>query len=654
MLIWAVAAQAYLNSWAFSTHHIPRLSTITTSSTLFSTQQEEQLDVSDTIKAKMEADEELVDVSNTIKTKIESNADENVDANFDQLQICLQSMSLPPQKQKEIMQDIQVMGFTSSSELYLLSRDFISRPEALSSLLKNDFGLKSPVKSNLIRGVLIRLVEMVDGLNANINNGDIRVNDESENKDHVEINDKSSSTKEILSNGAAIDVPNEAFKYDDKKPLFKSVVVNQKAKQRHTSTSAQHNYGLQSNYKATYPTLAKELEDFLEFMITPAASVQESPIRKATATVYIRHAKLFLGWYRTSIGMEDGDDTLSIKDIFPNADAASAQPIVDFILWLRRTREISDSYEANMLRGLTKLLKFRYRGESKADPSYGEKSFGDIQVVRELRKLHRDANRRQVLSPRSSEEDRKWLDWEEYLKVVKRLKEDLENEIRMWEVKGGVESIANVNKGTDSRFPLNDNDSLGQYSSAQRRIATKYQAYLILAFFSCVPDRQRTFRELEIGKTFIRDGKIDCWTIKHGPDDYKTGKTYGNRPPLVLARELTGGIDDFLARWRPCLKPLGDHFFVQSRTGKAFTQDTVYSLVARSCFKYTGKKTNPHLLRDMIVTHVRDSDASEKELEALALYMGHSISMQRNSYDRRTMEQKVAPAVELLRSVNNK
>jgi hypothetical protein len=57
-------------------------------------------------------------------------------------------------------------------------------------------------------------------------------------------------------------------------------------------------------------------------------------------------------------------------------------------------------------------------------------------------------------------------------------------------------------------------------------------------------------------------------------------------------------------------------------------------------------------LRDMIVTHVRGSDASEKELEALALYMGHSIAMQRNSYDRRTTEQKVAPAVELLRNVN--
>ena len=54
----------------------------------------------------------------------------------------------------------------------------------------------------------------------------------------------------------------------------------------------------------------------------------------------------------------------------------------------------------------------------------------------------------------------------------------------------------------------------------------------------------------------------------------------------------------------------------------------------------------------MIVTHVRETDASEKQLEALALYMGHSINMQRSSYDRRTLNQKVAPAVDLLRVIN--
>lgn len=56
----------------------------------------------------------------------------------------------------------------------------------------------------------------------------------------------------------------------------------------------------------------------------------------------------------------------------------------------------------------------------------------------------------------------------------------------------------------------------------------------------------------------------------------------------------------------------------------------------------------------MIVTHVRtNADASEKELEALALFMGHSIQMQRDSYDRRTLEQKVSPAVKLMQNMNS-
>ncbi len=54
----------------------------------------------------------------------------------------------------------------------------------------------------------------------------------------------------------------------------------------------------------------------------------------------------------------------------------------------------------------------------------------------------------------------------------------------------------------------------------------------------------------------------------------------------------------------------------------------------------------------MVVTHLRSGDASERELEALAIFMGHSMQMQRESYDRRTKAQKVEPAVGLLHKVS--
>jgi hypothetical protein len=42
---------------------------------------------------------------------------------------------------------------------------------------------------------------------------------------------------------------------------------------------------------------------------------------------------------------------------------------------------------------------------------------------------------------------------------------------------------------------------------------------------------------------------------------------------------------------------------------------------------------------------------SEAELEALAMYMGHSLAVQRSHYDRRSMNQKVAPAQQLLQQL---
>lgn len=76
-------------------------------------------------------------------------------------------------------------------------------------------------------------------------------------------------------------------------------------------------------------------------------------------------------------------------------------------------------------------------------------------------------------------------------------------------------------------------------------------------------------------------------------------------------------------------------------------------VVSRAVFKLTGRKTNPHMLRDSIVTHVRGQDVTEKQLEALALYMGHSLAMQKSSYDRRTLGEKVAPAVSLIQSLGS-
>ncbi len=44
-------------------------------------------------------------------------------------------------------------------------------------------------------------------------------------------------------------------------------------------------------------------------------------------------------------------------------------------------------------------------------------------------------------------------------------------------------------------------------------VAWSMQRYLIFAILSCVPDRQRTLRELRVGKTLVKEGD----TCVHDP-----------------------------------------------------------------------------------------------------------------------------------------
>ncbi|MGK3737071.1 MAG: hypothetical protein ACI8RD_010745 [Bacillariaceae sp.] len=575
---------------------------------------------------------------------------------------------------------------SSSEGLLLLARDFVDRPEVFSSLLISDFGFP-PLVAHQTRALAmaairdeIKIIRQSDddddetderfGISSTNNN----IRRQTTTTLQATIGDKgNNSTVTSLADEKSVDADAKVVEkkvvvvktYSDKE--FRSTVVNKRAQARKRSVNDDYNYGLPKDYANHYPKLALELDDYYIFMTQPTTYSQESPIRDATAKVYMNHAKLFLGWCSSNqkkkegivVGGkgngekmsndDDGNNTrndeimmkeFSLFDVVPNKEKESANNIIQFVLWLR-SRDVSVSYEANILRGITKLLKYRFSKESNSDPLEGKNNFDDIPIIKEVRKLHRDANQRQRLAPRSSDESKKWITWEDYLGVTRNTKNEVLELIQKYEL------LAK----TKRKYTKGDTERL--YSLEQIRITEAYQRYLILAIFSSIPDRQRTIRELEVGRTLIKDTETDCWVVKHGPNDYKTGKHYGERPAMQLAEELTPAIDDFIANWRPALYPSTNSLFVQSRTGKPMTGNSIFKRVVRCCFKYTGKSVNPHLLRDIIVTHVRETEASEKELEALALYMGHSIQMQRSSYDRRTLSTKIAPAIKLMKSVNN-
>jgi hypothetical protein len=162
------------------------------------------------------------------------------------------------------------------------------------------------------------------------------------------------------------------------------------------------------------------------------------------------------------------------------------------------------------------------------------------------------------------------------------------------------------------------------------------------------------------GGEVVRWARRRRWVVRHNPEDYKTGGAYGVRPALVLdprlypaleswlfghawdgdssssSGSIGGGIsggggsiggggggdylfepsDGYASRGhRASLSP--SHTMVFSRpNGEPWNVSELSRTFSRAAMKLTGKKTNPHLIRDMVITHVRaEGLATDAELE---------------------------------------
>lgn len=369
---------------------------------------------------------------------------------------------------------------------------------------------------------------------------------------------------------------------------------------RVTNKPRKEYYGLTE--KQLTETLKKEFSQLFNYLTSISVRKrQEEPIKKITANLILAKVKLILGWLHTHKEIPLKNLTIKILD--------DIDLTYEFLDWARTEREIAASSEAVFIRIILSVAKFHHHKQSNV------KDYRDIPIIEELRELLRAANKRIKNTPKVADENKKWLDWSEYLAAVERLKEECA--LRL---------------------------DCGQRRS-DKAIAWSYQRYLIAAFLAYMPpDRQRTLRELELGRTLIKDR--DKWFINLGVDDYKTGKVYGEQiseVPEIIYPEL----EEWLNKWRLAFNP--KHNFVFSRgNGKPMNEESIYTLFTSMMCRLTGKRTNPHLVRAMAITHFQRSGATDAEMEALALAMKHSREMQREVYDKRTQQEKIAPALNMM------
>lgn len=74
-------------------------------------------------------------------------------------------------------------------------------------------------------------------------------------------------------------------------------------------------------------------------------------------------------------------------------------------------------------------------------------------------------------------------------------------------------------------------------------------------------------------------------------------------------------LEAFLGHWRTFLNPQHSLVFSQAN-GLPLTTQGLGKIFYTSAFRISGKKTNPHLVRDMVVTYLRSA-------HCLASLLGH-------------------------------
>jgi hypothetical protein len=382
-------------------------------------------------------------------------------------------------------------------------------------------------------------------------------------------------------------------------------------------------------------TLQKELADLNTFGTKKFFGAQADPIAECTALKYQDHIRGMLGWMHTVRGVPL--DQLSLKTLIPSTERKAVGLSFEYCQWMVNERGVNVRTELLALRSILFAAKFVYHDQSNVMLNSGDKPYSDLPVVKELRTLINTANKASKVAPRVSDEAAKWLDWPEYLQLVQELRKECALLLPDSTAEGKAEQQQVLTSQSIKQRP-------------RKQVAWSLQRYLMFAILACVPDRQRTLRELEVGRTLFKEG--DRWIIRHGPKDYKTGKSYGERPPLVLNPTVYPELEAYVNTWRQELASPEHTFLFTQANGKPFSDNQLSKFFMISAYRITGQRLTPHLVRDSIVTFLRKGNATERELEALALYMGHSIEMQRSSYDRRTKEEKVGPAVALLETIN--
>ena len=407
------------------------------------------------------------------------------------------------------------------------------------------------------------------------------------------------------------------------------------------------------------PTVEKDVSTLLRFLGWLHRK-QQIPLADLRITTVIPFVKLKLNPndFVSDSGKTDRQAFREAKlSALEDLDAASEDVKVQVDGFLDAAK-LSPAAKITYLTGIINVAKYVYQRETRTFRRT-KSGFEDISLVKDLRSLRYEfsspsGGKSKTVIPRES----RLISWPELLEVVTKLQFEADSTHRFHlrhtrPLQSGLPSIEKV-KRTDWA------------------IACCFQRFLILAIMTATPPgRPRDYRELELGRTLLqgvfRDGIFIPkeqmrepaqaeWWIHLMPEDYRTGKCYGEwqgkLPDIRFANDKTlyQYIDEWLTRWRPVFRPNHQCLFTQHK-GSPLDGNSFSNKVQTMIFRFTGVRVNPHSLRHAYVTYLKANAATEEELEGTAAFMRHSRKTQAKIYDQVDLQVKVAPSVALAQSI---
>jgi integrase len=170
----------------------------------------------------------------------------------------------------------------------------------------------------------------------------------------------------------------------------------------------------------------------------------------------------------------------------------------------------------------------------------------------------------------------------------------------------------------------------------------RVQMSLMIRLLVRIPLRQRNLREMKLDHNLKRTS--DGWEVHFRGTELKISARRGmvNEVRQPIPRDLQPLVEEWLTVWRPRRLPPGSDspLVFLNRYGKPLTSDVLTQAFTRTIYRFTGRYTTPHMVRDSWASEYLDATgdiagAADKLGDSPATVMKHYAHiLKRKAQDR--------------------